>query len=145
MSLVQFQADLKFFGDDAVRIATLILQDAAEVAAEAVVVGNEFGLGTPLETGILRGSFRVSLNTPELEDGEGGGVFDTSAIARATLSDTIYVTSGNPYGGFLEDNNYTRRHGEHIGSPTPFIHPVEEQFTRIVNRSAVRVLRRADA
>ena len=58
-----FAADCEaWFKDDVEGKATLTLQEAADTAAEAIVVGNEFGPGVPVDTGFARSSFRVALN-----------------------------------------------------------------------------------
>lgn len=148
-----FHASLAAFGDDVQGKATAVFQEAGIVTAEAIVIGNEFGPGVPVDTGFLRASFRIGIGQPV--DGPSdppshagrtpgsGEVFpaeiDTRAAATATLGDWIYITTNVGYAEYLEDGGRIRRFGPYPGNDTPFIAPVEHRFAQIVEDAAKRV------
>lgn len=149
-----FAADCEaWFKDDVEGKATLTLQEAADTAAEAIVVGNEFGPGVPVDTGFARSSFRVALNeavdgpsqpppTPGRKPGD-APIFteplDTSAIEQATLDTLVYVTTAAEYAVHLEELGNKRRFGPNAGGSTQFIAPVEQRWPSIVEDAARRV------
>lgn len=152
----EFRAELRAFQQiDVSGKAETLFQEAAAAAAEAVVLGNQFGPGAPLDTGFLRASFRVALNAPEdgpstppptpgRKDGDPPlypNTLDTSAAARAKLGNTIYCTTVAEYATYLEEGGLVRRHGppENVGAPTPFVAPVEARWDAIVEDAAARV------
>ncbi len=153
----EFTSELFKFGDEDVEgRGTAMFRECAQVTAEAIVIGNAYGPGTPLDTGWLRASFRVSESVPEDGPGErpalpgrepgSGTVFasalDTSAAARAKLGNSVFVSTMAPYAGDLEEGaGLVRRNGppENIGAPTPFIAPVEARFGQIAEDAARRV------
>lgn len=151
----EFRSDLLSFGDLVGEQGRDVFREAAQTTAKAIVFGNAFGPGAPLDTGFLRASFRVSLNTPE--DGPSVGAkiagrkdgdaplyptnLDTSGAARAQLGDDVFITTMAAYAVDLEEGSGVRRNGpsENIGTPTPFIAPVEFRFDAIVEDAARRV------
>ena len=154
--LKEFTDQLRAFGErDVLGLATDVFQDAAQATAEAVVIGNQYGPGTPLDTGFLRASFRVAKNSPE--DGPSvrpptpgrtpgdaplyPNTVDTSATQTAFLGDKVYCTTVAAYADYLEEGGITRRHGppENVGTPTPFVAPVEARWEQIVDDTARRV------
>ena len=48
-TLGNFQAELRAFGIDSTGRATDVLRESAQMAAEAIVIGNQFGPGAPLD------------------------------------------------------------------------------------------------
>jgi hypothetical protein len=154
-ALWSFQAELRVFGRaDVSGRATIALQEAAQTTAEAVVIGNAFGPGTPLDTGFLRASFRVAKTspndgpsvrppTPGRKDGDPAiypNTVDTAAAAAAQLGDRVYVTTMAEYATYLEAGGMTRRNGppENVGTPTPFVAPVEARWPQILDDAARR-------
>lgn len=147
-----------FLDDDVIGRATLALREAAETAAEAIVIGNEYGPGVGVDSAFGRSSFRASVGEPEIGPTEppvlpgrkpGTVVFETpldlSAFAGYELGDgDLHLTSGVEYLEHQElgSNQYgvmARRFGVNAGAPTPFIAPVEARWEPIVNDSAARV------
>jgi hypothetical protein len=154
--LKEFTDQLGAFGrEDVTRMGALVFEEAAQATAEAVVIGNQFGPGAPLDTGFLRASFRVARNRPEDGPSERpptpgrkqgdpplyAPTLDTSAVAGATLGDSIFVTTVAEYADYLETGGLTRRNGppENVGAPTQFVAPVEARWLQIVDDAARRV------
>jgi len=154
--LKEFTDELRAFGqEDVQRLGTQVFGEAAQAAAEAVVIGNQFGPGAPLDTGFLRASFRVSRNRPEdgpsvapptpgRKDGDPpiyATTLDTSAIASAVLGDEVYCTTVAEYADYLEEGGLTRRNGppENRGASTQFVAPVEARWLQIVDDAVRRV------
>lgn len=141
-----------FFREDVEGRATAAFQEAAQLTAEAIVVGSQYGPGAPLDTGFLRASFRVSRNrpddgptTPPPTPGRTPGdaplyptTVDTSPAATARLGETIYITTAAEYAVYLEEGDLTRRHGPLAGAPTPFVGPVEARWAAILDDAARR-------
>ena len=155
MSFAAFSGELRRFMDRDVRgLGTAAFREAANLAARAVIEGNGFGPGAPLDTGFLRASFRVSRNQPEdgpttapAVPGRQPGdaplyptTADTTAIGAAQLGDTIYVTTLAEYAGYLEEGGMVRRNGppELVGTPTEFIAPVDARWPQIVEEAVRR-------
>ena len=155
-TLGRFQTDLRAFSIESTGRASATLQEAAQVTAEAVVLGNAYGPGAPLDTGFLRASFRVSRNVPEdgprkgpptpgRKDGDPAiypSILDTSAAALAVIGETVYITTMAEYAIYLEEGSggMRRRNGpsENVGAPTAFIAPVEARWLQIVDEAARR-------
>lgn len=154
--LKAFTDQLQAFGRlDVMGVATEVFQESAQVAAEAVVIGNAYGPGAPLDTGFLRASFRVAKNAPEdgpsappatpgRKDGDPPRyptTLDTSATQTAALGDRVYCTTVAEYADYLEEGGLTRRNGppENVGAPTPFVAPVDARWLQIVDDTARRV------
>jgi hypothetical protein len=140
----EFRSQLFGFGGDVERYGEDTLQEASAQTIEAVVLGNRYGPGAPLDEGILRGSFRVGRNAPvdgPSEGGEVGGPLDLTPAYAAKLGDTVYGTTMMHYAEPLETKGLTRRHGPaaNIGTSTAFVKPVEQHFERIVDDAADRV------
>lgn len=152
----EFTQQLQAFGQqDVFGRAQEAFREAAQVTAEAVVIGNQFGPGTPLDTGFLRASFRVARNTPEDGPSERpatpgrkagdapifGSSLDTSPAATAALGDRVYCTTVASYADALEEGGMIRRNGppENVGAPTPFVAPVEARWEQIQDDAARRV------
>ncbi|GAB1340938.1 hypothetical protein [Gemmatimonas sp.] len=159
-----FMAELRLLGDDVETHVRAIWQESMQTAAEAVVIGNSFGPGVPVDTGFLRASFRLGLNTPQ--DGptappaglpQGGGLpaqLDLATISRAELGETVYLTTDAEYAVPLEEGTYSR--GDKSGTfsrrtseqqlknlkgtmgPTPFVAPVVARWQSIVDDAARR-------
>lgn len=155
MSILEFSRELRdFIREDVQGAGERTLETAAGLAAEAVVVGNTFGPGAPVDTGFLRASFRVSKNQPddgpstppELPGRQAGDppVFDTRLSAtrgvRLRFGDLLYVTTMAEYAIYLEEGGMLRRNGppELVGTPTPFVAPVEARWPAIVETAARR-------
>jgi hypothetical protein len=153
-----FARELRLFVDeDVVGGATDVLHEAAQTTAEAIVIGNEFGPGVPVDSAFLRSSFRVSAGEPQdgpteppATPGRKAGVpvfdgpLDLSAAATVPLGTDLYITTAVEYAVYLEEgaNQHglmARRFGVNAGAPTPFIAPVEQRFDRIVEDAARRV------
>jgi hypothetical protein len=152
-TLAEFALDLQAWGLEVEADATRVFRAAAQVAAEAVVVGNQYGPGAPVDTGFLRASFRVGLGapapspanaprTPGRRPGD-APVFAAapvaSVIAGASLDRAIYVTSNAAYAETLEFLPRTRRFGPYAGQPTVFVRPVEARWPRIVEDTMRRL------
>jgi hypothetical protein len=156
-SMLEFRAVLLgFMRDDVEGRATEALQDAAQIAAEAVVIGNMYGPGAPLDTGFLRASFRVSRNAPDdgpstpppTPAGRKAGdrpLFpvnrvNTRAAATMKLGEDLFITTMAEYATYLEEGSMTRRHGppQNVGTPTHFIAPVEARWPQILDDAARR-------
>jgi hypothetical protein len=156
--LAAFQRQMEaFIVEDVTERATLVLREAAETTAEAIVLGNAFGPGVPLDTGYLRASWRVGIGappplapaTPPPSAARGKGVplypVDmaglTLELTRATLGTDVYIMTHVGYAEYLETEPMRRRHGpiENVGAPTVFLEPVADRFAAIVDDAAVRV------
>lgn len=151
----EFRSQLLAFDGEVRGQAVDVFREAAQTTAEAIVIGNRFGPGAPLDTGFLRASFRVALNNPEDGPSVGAKVsgrkdgaapiypanLDTSGAARAQLGDDIYITTMAAYAVALEEGTGVRRNGPsaNVGTPTPFVAPVEFRFDAIVEDAARRV------
>lgn len=141
-----------FFRDDVEGRGTAAFREAAALTAEAIVVGNQYSIGAPLDTGFLRASFRVSRRRPEdgpterpPAPGRQPGdaplyptTIDTSPAATARLGEDVYITTAAEYARYLEENGLTRRHGPDAGRPTEFIAPVEARWPLILDDAARR-------
>lgn len=133
--------------EDVARDAMLTIREAAETAAEAVAIGNEFGPGIPRDTSFAAASFRMGLNRPV--DGPRLGIPGVDyapylkpnlALAnRFTLDDRLYFTTVAEYAQYLEELPLQRRAGEYAGRSTAFIAPVEQRWPAIVDDAADRV------
>ncbi|MBY0490624.1 MAG: hypothetical protein K2R93_12350 [Gemmatimonadaceae bacterium] len=149
-----FEADLSRFGDAVENGATLVLREAGDTTAEAIVIGNQYGPGVPIDTGWARASFVAALNEPAEGRGErpfisrkvnpaGRVLFpetiDLAPIGRAQLGDAIYITTVVEYAQVLEFQPKTRRYGPNAGRSTVFIEPVHARFGAIVDDAADRV------
>jgi hypothetical protein len=109
-----------------------IFADAVHTAAEAIIVGNQYGPGVPVDTGFLRASF------------------DTSDLARARTQREVTLTTAAEYAVHLEagerDGSALQRRSaeEQIKNlkgtqgPTPFVEPVEARWTAIVEDTVRR-------
>lgn len=149
-----FVADLRaFFEEDVEERATAVLREAGELVAEAIVIGNQYGPGAPVDTGFLRASFRVGIDapmagpttrpaTPGRTPGQ-GATFSAPAIgpelAGVQLGQAIYITTNVEYAQYLEYLERNRRYGKFAGSSTRFIGPVELRWPRIVEDVVARV------
>ncbi len=152
-----FTAQLTAMADDIEGRLDVIFAESIQTAAEAVVIGNGFGPGVPVDTGFLRASFRFGLGAPvdgpSLPPEGTGQVFtaglDTSPLVRVRLEQSVYLTTVAEYAQYLEDGTYdggtfNRRTSEEqlknqkgtLG-PTPFIEPVLARWQAIVD-DAVR-------
>jgi hypothetical protein len=149
----QFTREMRaFFRDDVEGRGTAAFQEAAQQAAEAIIIGSQYGPGAPLDTGFLRASFRVSRNRPEDGPSEAPPtpgrqpgappIFtttpDTSQVATAVLGDEVFITTVAEYAQHLEENGLTRRNGPRAGQPTEFIAPVEARWPAILDDAARR-------
>lgn len=148
-----FHVDLTRFAEATEAELTALVQEAASTAGEAIVVGNQFGPGVPVDTGFARASFRVGINDavdgpaspPTAPSGRAPGTtlytdaFDVSPVMGAKLGDTIYITTPTEYAQYLEFEPKTRRYGPRAGSSTVFIDPVVARFPQIVDDAADRV------
>lgn len=151
----EFRSALFAFDGETRGQAVDVFREAAQTTAEAIVIGNAFGPGAPLDTGFLRASFRVALNSPEDGPSVGAKVsgrepgaspiyaesLDTSNAARAQLGDDVFITTMAEYAVALEEGNGLRRNGpsENVGTPTPFVAPVEFRFDAIVEDAGRRL------
>lgn len=156
-TLAEFSLDLKQWGLEVEADATRVFRAASQVAAEAVVVGNEFGPGAPVDTGFLRSSFRVGLGAPKAgpvtkprTPGRVPGAPAlypaapvADALASATMDRVVYVTTSAAYAEPLELLSRTRRFGPYAGRSTAFVRPVELRWPRIIER-VMRQLRIGD-
>jgi len=149
-----FQLDLSRFGDEVEGGALKMFHESAQQVAEAIVVGNQYGPGVPVDTGFARSSFRIGVNAPV--DGPslrpfisrrvtrpGVEIFpaalDLAPIGTAQLGDILYITTPAVYPQYLEFTPKRRRFGPHKGQTTEFIAPVEARFDAIVDDAADRV------
>lgn len=147
-----FRADLEAFGADVEAGGLAVFHEAAEQVADALINGNQYGPGAPVDTGFLRASFRVSKNQPD--DGPSAPpdlpgrtagdppVFDTRISAtrgvRLRFGDLLYVTTMAEYAIYLEEGGKLRRNGppQLVGTPTPFVAPVVARWPAIVETAA---------
>jgi hypothetical protein len=149
-----FNADLDRFAALVEQDAATVLREAAAVTAEAIIIGNAFGPGVPVDTGFARSSFRIGVNQPA--DGPtqrpyisrkvnkaGAVVFpalpDTSAAAGVALGDAVYITTAVEYPQYLEFTPKARRFGVNKGASTEFLEPVSDRFSQIVDDAVTRV------
>lgn len=158
MSADAFARELRsFLDEDVIGRATLTLREAGQTAAEAIVIGNEYGPGVPVDSAFLRSSFRASVGEPIDGPSEppptkgrapGTAVFDApldlTAFAGAELDTDLHLTTAVEYAEYLEEgsNQYgamARRFGINAGAATPFVAPVEARWDRIVEDAAARV------
>ena len=145
--LRQFGADLEaFFTEDVEQRATEVFREAAELAAEGLIVGNQYGPGAPVDTGFLRASFRVGLDapapgpsTPPSTAGREPGsapLFSAPVLgpelATVALGQVVFVTTNVEYAAYLEYLDRQRRYGKFAGQSTVFIAPIELRWPRIV-------------
>lgn len=150
----EFRSQLLAFGEDVEGKATATLQEAAEVTAEAVVIGNEYGPGIPVDTGFARASFRLGVGAPE--DGPstrpwvsrrvarpGTELFreplNLGKLAQIRLGVPVFITTIAEYPQYLEFEPKRRRYGKNAGASTVFLEPVEVRFERLVDDAARRV------
>lgn len=143
-TVLEFQRDLQRWGVEVEEDALTVFRAAAEDAAEALVVGNQYGFGVPTDTGFARSSFRVGLGRPADGPSErpaglestGSLQFGTPVLAptiqRATLDRALYVTSNVGYLVPLELLPKVRRYGPHAGQSTIFLRPIESRWENIV-------------
>lgn len=149
-----FDVALEKFSGLTTQQATLVLQEAATTTLEAIVIGNSFGPGVPVDTGWLRASFAAGINspsanlnsnpTPPQSRGKGSPMpftMDIQEILRAELGDAIYLTTATEYGAFLEFQPGIRRYGPNPGTSTEFLAPVEARFSQIVDDAVRRIVR----
>lgn len=152
--LREFAADLEaFFVEDVEANATAALHEAAQLAAEAIVVGNQYGPGAPVDTGFLRASFRIGIgapasgpSAPPKSTGRRPGDAPQFAappigpeVLQAQLGQTIFITTNVQYGEYVEFLEQRRRYGKFAGASTTFIRPVELRWPRIVEDVVARV------
>lgn len=148
-----FRADLEAFGADVEAGGLAVFHEAAEQVADALINGNQYGPGVPVDTGFARASFRVGLNAPAEGPTERPFISrrvakpgtvrfpaapDLSAITQAVLGDTLYITTQAGYPAFLEFEPKRRRFGRTAGQSTEFIAPVESRWPQIVQDAADR-------
>lgn len=166
-SLYEFRLQLERFGAIVESGAQRVLHEAASIAAQAIIVGNEYGDGVAVDTGFARSSFGVGINMPAqgpsepplktiqrvdgskylhrtVDVGENQGLGQlppgtTRDITRAELGDTIFINTMAAYPEYLENSPKTRRFGKHKGKTTEFIAPVEARWPQIVDEAARRV------
>lgn len=155
MSLIEnFLVDLHAFDGRITEDMTTVLRETAAVVAEAIVVGNAYGPGAPVDTGFLRSSFQVTLNNPATGPSEPPArpagrrlgdppiyttIPDLRAADRAQVTDVVYVTTPASYAEYLEYDNLERRFGPFRGQPTAFVRSVALRFDRIVEDTLRRV------
>lgn len=150
-----FTSALFDFGEDVQADGVLIVREVADTTAEAIVFGNAFGPGVPVDTGFTRASFRVGRNEPvegptthpPTPTGRTPGSaplvdanLDVAVLRDIVLGDTIYITTSlADVPEALETLGRSRRFGPHAGEDTAFIDPVETRFDAIVEDAAERV------
>lgn len=166
--LYDFRLDLERFGEEVENGAVMVLHESATRALQAIVSGNDYGPGIPVDTGGARSSFRVGINAPAdgpteppmrflqrvggnkylrrsvaVQKNKGLGQIPIppvqSEIANAQLGDTIYVNTMMEYPQYLEFNHLRRRFGKNKGMDTEFIAPVEARWNQLVDDAAVKV------
>lgn len=149
MTLIEnFLLDLRAFSELTDARATAVVRATAAVCAEAIIIGNEYGPGAPVDTGWLRASFQVTLNTPATGPSEppprpkGRRLEDPplypdapvlTGAENAALSDVVYITTPAAYAEYLEYDGLERRFGPYRGMPTAFVRSVALRFDRIVD------------
>lgn len=150
----EFRAQLLAFGEDVEGKATATLQETAQVTAEAVVIGNEYGPGIAVDTGFARSSFRLGVGAPE--DGPSARPFISRRVTRPgtevfrepfnlakaaqiRLGVPVFITTVADYPQYLEFEPKRRRYGKNAGASTVFLEPVEVRFERLVDDCARRV------
>lgn len=149
----EFTAQLNAMAADLVGRLDTIYSEAIETAAEAVVLGNGFGPGVPVDTGFLRASFRLGIGAPEdgpttppadAARGAFAAPLDLSAVANVTVEKPVFLTTMAEYAEYLEDGTGNRRTPEEqlknlkgTMGPTEFIEPVIARWDAIVD-DAVR-------
>jgi len=152
-TLAEFTLDLQAWGLEVDADAQRVFRAASQVAAEAVVVGNTYGPGAPVDTGFLRASFRVGIGAPQQgpsrkppTPGRRPGAAalyaatpTAPALAAATLDAAVYVTTSAAYAEPLEYLTRTRRFGPYAGRSTAFVRPVELRWPRIVEDTMRRL------
>lgn len=152
LNIAEFTADLRDFGIEAEADAERVFRSAAQTAAEALVVGNAYGPGAPVDTGFLQNAFRVGIGRAKrgpttrparVQSGKGKASFANGGlgpeIATATLDKPVYVTTNVVYAEPLENTPKTRRFGPHQGQSTVFVRVVEMRWTRILEDTMRRL------
>ena len=166
--LYDFRLDLERFGAEVENGALKVFHAAAKSAAEAIVVGNDYGPGVPVDTGFARSSFGIGINSPaqgpteppltalargiggnkylarlqRVQTGKGLGQISTPpmlGVSGAVLGDTVFITTMAKYPQYLEFYPKQRRFGKNKGASTEFIFPVEARWPQIVDDAAARV------
>jgi hypothetical protein len=145
----EFKAELKKFKFNVQDGGTRFIQEAAQQAGEALVIGSQYGPGVPgPDTGFARASFRVGRNAAAdgptnpprgLKGVSRGGsptyraALSTAKIARFQLGDLLYITTDAAYAIHLEDGVRTRRTGpsSNRGRSTQFVDPVVRSWDAI--------------
>ena len=111
MTLKSFTATIDAFTRQLEGKLDQFVQDVALEAAEAIVVGNEFSPGTPVDTGFARASWWASINSLGGAQGTvvpsaGAGAESVSAmslvITKAKAGDIIYLLNNAAYIEMLE-------------------------------------------
>lgn len=151
-TVAEFTLDLEAFGVAVEADATAVLREAAELTAEAIALGNQYGPGAPVDTGFLRASFRASVGAPasgpttaprrqKRRPGSAPVAAPTfgPALASATLDQPLYITTNVGYAQFLELLERRRRYGRFAGQSTVFVRPVELRWPRIVEDTMRRL------
>lgn len=108
-NIERFEADIAKIQKQVPVTATSVYRDLCLEVIEAAVAGNpQYSCpGTPVDTGFARGSWMVSIGKPA-RDGptnpntDATGTVDTSPVFRATIGQTVWVTSFVAYMSKLE-------------------------------------------
>lgn len=132
--------------------ATPLLRQSAQTVAEGVIVGNEYGPGTPVDTGWARANWFVSVGAaepgrhPRLDPAapaptQPGGAaaeaaeavtFAALAIVGAQLGQPIHIVNDVPYIEALND-------GHSRQAPAGMVDPVVAQWDTIVDREGAKL------
>lgn len=122
-----------------------VLRESAQDVAEAVSVGNQYGPGSPRDTGFLLSSWDATLGTPpstplKAPKGATAGQFSRSdsmalVISSADLGDTITVYNNTQYLPYLEDGSTTPKSPHVSGWIAQAVH----QWPTIVAQAVARV------
>ena len=141
-----FRLDLARFGEEVERNARSIFQTSAEVAALAVIKGNEWAPGIPVDTAWARDSYRIGVN--QIVEGpserpKSGSIHSSGppmavAFDQLQLGDTVYVATMAEYPRYLEFTPKRRRYGQYAGQSTEFLEPVDASWQAIIEDTVAK-------
>lgn len=109
--IANFTAQLNAFDDRVRGRLDQVIQSIAFILAEGIVVGNQYGPGTPVDTGFCRNNWVLALNSEpagtlqQRPAGATKGEFppaDTKIAATMKLGDTLRMANNAVYAKALE-------------------------------------------
>jgi hypothetical protein len=127
--MMSFSAAVNAWGHDAlVTIDRVRRASALEVFSLAIQ-------GTPVDTGLLRGNWQTSINSPQLRTTDRKDPGGSAAIAEAlanlgSLVDVVYMVNSLPYAERIEYEGYSRQ------APEGMVRIAAARWQEIVEKKA---------